>query len=242
MTTAVVSGIINARAAGNPGENVANLRALSVLEVQTRGSAPPRVLSIGGAAAIEDQLPPRAYDAFLAGFIPLGGSASSGRFAVLKCTVGTGVSARTFYADWVPGSYQIPPCEAVTVQVVPYGGGWGQQDWTFVASVADGLLPSGHPLTYSGQVQLNPLASVIVNVPPFARSMEVEHPNPSGPNPKLLVHGAPGDPWWQPGVIRGDGAPLVPQGVFTVASRQVEFANLSATDTAGAFVRFYVAP
>ncbi len=77
--------------------------------------------------------------------------------------------------DWVPGSYNLPPCTYANVSVLPWGpvfaSNWGEV--LFSAAVSPGNLRGAHVPTVSSSYDLAVTDFVVVPVPDHARAVEV---------------------------------------------------------------------
>lgn len=107
---------------------------------------------------------------------PIGGIVAEFHLACVL-EYGTGASSQKIYFDWVPGSYNIPPCEFVRVSALPWGLNWnsfGQLNWfPVVASVSPGELQGAHVPTASQVAKLTAATPVELNSPAGARAFEV---------------------------------------------------------------------
>lgn len=185
-TPEVTSGRISSHSAGDPASVPG--QPLSLFG-QTYERALPRVLSLGepisaySPAQADSRFPPGDFEyaggvfqarSFIAGFLGTAAwQANTGeRYAAAVLTYGSGASSHRVVFDWRPGTYNLPPCEAVSLSVLPYGSGWAGAGnvFTFVASCSPGSVQDAHVPTVTGAGLVQ--AEARVAVPSRARMVD----------------------------------------------------------------------
>lgn len=88
---------------------------------------------------------------------------------------GQGSAGSRVMFDWVPGSYNLPPCTFANVSVLAWGPAF-ESNWNetvFAAAVSPGQLQSAHVPTVSGRYAFAVDDAIIVPVPDHARGFEL---------------------------------------------------------------------
>lgn len=166
-----------------------NGAAIGILEGQWK-EAERRVLTIGfplGGVNNDGSFPPEAIAAYSTpasldcgitdvANTPIGGIVAEQHLACVL-EYGTGASSQKIYFDWVPGSYNLPPCEFVRVSALPWGTNWNsvptQNFFPVNASVSPGELQGAHVPTASQTAKLTGGLPVEMNSPSGARAFEI---------------------------------------------------------------------
>jgi hypothetical protein len=184
LRTQTKSGVLLAKSQGAIPQYPS--RQMTILQAQFEQSA-PRVLSLGAlmdpyqAVGEGTYFPPtdrldgfsRALPAGLNPNVSVGGVGSA-TYAACVVQYGAGSSIHRVWMDWQPGNFNLPPCEAVQVDVVPWGAGWASEpDYQFACSVSPGHLAGAHVPTVTG-VNVSEIAgAAVVLVPAHARAVDV---------------------------------------------------------------------
>lgn len=105
---------------------------------------------------------------------------------------GVGSAGARVIFDWVPGSYNLPPCTFANVSVLPWGpvfaSNWNET--LFSAAVSPGILQGAHVPTVSGAYSLAEGDYLVIPIPDHARYFDVFAVGaPDGFAGKLVVSG-----------------------------------------------------
>lgn len=157
----------------------------------------PYVLNIGEQAlAYDGQLgspypPPNGFgsgkQSFRCSIASTNGVASldfEGCAAVLE--YGCRGANRRVYMDWKPGSYNVPPCDYLSLSVAPFGTRFQAPGYTFMASAAPGVLDGAHVPQVSGLFGGNSFP-VTIAAPAHAQAVDF-----LGSQPTSVVTASPG--------------------------------------------------
>lgn len=135
---------------------------------------------------------------YVAGLVNQAGVAFGGTTALRAACVleyGMGSSQNKVYFDWIPGSYNLPPCERVSVSILPWGTTWTGaylSSFAALASVSEGEIDTAHVPTVSGYGVLTAATPQSFTVPCNARAVDCFNADPTTTPSITLKDGATG--------------------------------------------------